>query len=140
MLNERQERFCRLYAQYGNASKAYVEAGYGARTSGSIRALSSALLARTNVKARIRELQAEAVQRSIMAADEMQQILTSISRGEAVKKPDPKTGETVEAPATTQERIKAMELLAKMGGLLLNRTEVTGDLVIDVRIDNGGDT
>jgi len=63
ILNEMQERFCLEYVSdpKSNASAAAVRAGYAA---GSARITASRLLTRANIRARIRELRREALEKS----------------------------------------------------------------------------
>lgn len=138
-MTERQERFCQEYSKLGNATQSAISAGYSEK---SARAVSSRLLTNANVQERIRELQGEIKNRNIADAREMQEVLTSILRGESDEEVIVVEGcgdgiseaVTKKKKPSQSDKIKAMQLLARMQGVLDN--SATLNVVIPVY---GGD-
>lgn len=139
-LNVKQEAFCLHYAKTGNATEAYKQAGYKAKTERSAYAASNKLLKNVKVQERLKELADEIASDKIASIKEIQEYLTSVMRREmtesvvvtlseettkyvpdengtmrkqTVKKEIPKI---VEIPAKLSDANKAAETLAKMQG------------------------
>lgn len=123
-LKPRQEAFCLAYAKSGNATGAYREAGYKVKTDRAAGANAARLLGNDRVQARLAELRERTALESIMDATEMQEALSEIAR---------------DTTGRVDLRMKAMALLAKMQGLFVNRSEINGDLTIDVVLERAED-
>ena len=124
-MNERQEKFCLAYVKSGNASQAYKEAGYVTKGAAA-RINASRLLTKDNIKKRIAELNENIKTSEIAKAEELQITLTRIMRGELKEEDD--------SPATLAIKLKAIDQLAKMQGLYLDRKEFINDtptIIID---------
>ena len=138
-MTERQERFCQEFVATGNATQSAISAGYSER---SARAVSCRLLTNANVQNRIKELSGEIKNDKIADAREMQSILTSIVRGESDEEVIVVEGigdgcseaVTKKKKPSQSDRIKAMQLLARMQGVLDNN--MTLNVVVPIY---GGD-
>lgn len=122
-MTARQERFCQEFAKTGNATLSAMNAGYSEKTANE---QGSRLLANDSIQQRIRELQGEIKNQNIMDAREMQEMLTSIIRQESQEEVIVVEGcgegysEAVTKTKTPSQsdRIKAIQLLARMQGVL----------------------
>lgn len=122
-MTARQERFCQEFAKTGNATLSAMNAGYSEKTANE---QGARLLANVSVQERIRELQGEIKNQNIMDAREMQEHLTSIIRQESQEEVIVVEGcgdgvsEAVTKTKTPSQsdRIKAIQLLARMQGVL----------------------
>jgi phage terminase small subunit len=147
-LNVKQEAFCLHYAKTGNATEAYKEAGYAAKSEGAIYAAANRLLKNDKVKERLKELAEEIASDKIASIKEIQEYLTSVMRREHKEcvvvttsekrtfyEPDEKgvmrkqtiekeTPQIVEIPARLSDANKAAETLAKMQGGFDNKLNV----------------
>jgi phage terminase small subunit len=81
-LNVKQEAFCLHYAKTGNATEAYKEAGYAAKTANAIYANANRLLKNDKVQERLKELADEIASNKIATIKEIQEYLTSVMRRE----------------------------------------------------------
>ena len=123
VMTARQERFCQEFAKTGNATLSAICAGYSEKTANE---QGSRLLTNVSVQERIRELQGEIKNQNIMDAREMQEMLTSIIRQESQEEVIVVEGcgdgisEAVTKTKTPSQsdRIKAIQLLARMQGVL----------------------
>lgn len=117
-LTEKQRRFCLEFMQCGNATAAYIAAGYAANK---IASHSNAykLMQDPRIKKEIARLRELSESEKIADARELKEVLTKFVRDEDGSKSD---------------RIRAAELLAKLQGALVNKQEVTTDLIIDVAV------
>ena len=131
-LSARQEAFCQEYVKTANAPQSYKKAGYKARNDNVANACASRLLNTDNIKARIAELTEETRREAIADIAEIQEILTSIARGETREEQIVVEGcgdgisQGVIKTRKVQERdrLKAAELLAKMRGGFDNTVNV----------------
>ena len=122
-MTARQERFCQEYAKTGNATLSAINAGYSEKTANE---QGSRLLANVKIQQRIRELQGEIKNDNIMGAREMQEVLTSIIKQESQEEVIVVEGcgdgiseaVTKKKRPSQADRIKAIQLLAKMQGVL----------------------
>jgi len=80
-LTKNQQEFADNYIKNGNASEAYREAGYKAKSAAVIRANASRLLTNANVKKYIEERMKQIASQKIMTATEAVELLTRIARG-----------------------------------------------------------
>ena len=134
-MTERQERFCQEYSKLGNATQSAINAGYSER---SAKQVGHRLLTNDDVKQRIRELQGEIKNQNIIDARKMQEVLTSIILQESEEEvivvegigDGCSEGVKHKKKPSQSDRIKAINLLAKMQGVLDN--SMTLNVVIPV--------
>ena len=105
MLTPRQEKFCLEYAACGNATQAYIKAGYKHKAN-SATVKASQLLKNADIQARLQELATELKQTKIAEIVECQEILTKIARDETAENAD---------------RIKAIQTLLKVQGAFVTK-------------------
>ena len=106
-----QEKFCIEFVRCGNATEAYKRAGYKARSDKVAGTAAARLLGNVGIQQRIVELQSEMDSHKIMDAAERRELLTRFAR-------DEDTGKT--------DRLRAMDLLNKMDGVYINKTQISG--------------
>lgn len=111
MMQRLQENFCVEFVRCGNATEAYKNAGYKVRSDNTAAVCAAKLLRNAKVQSRIAELREELDSHKIMDAAERRELLTQFARDEETAKPD---------------RLKAMDLLNKMDGVYINKTQVSG--------------
>ena len=111
MMQRLQENFCVEFVRCGNATEAYKNAGYKVRSDKVAGVCAAKLLRNAKVQSRIAELRSEMDSHKIMDAAERRELLTQFARDEETAKPD---------------RLKAMDLLNKMDGVYINKTQVSG--------------
>jgi len=134
-MTERQERFCQEYSKLGNATQSAINAGYSER---SAKQVGHRLLTNDDVKQRIRELQGEIKNQNIIDARKMQEVLTSIILQESEEEvivvegigDGCSEGVKHKKKPSQSDRIKAINLLAKMQGVLDN--SMTLNVVVPV--------
>ena len=122
-ITARQERFCQEFAKTGNATLSAVNAGYAQN---SARQQGDRLLSNDDIKKRIEELNGEIKNQNILEAREMQEILTSIIKQESEEEVIVVEGcgdgvseaVTKKKKPSQSDRIKAIQLLARMQGVL----------------------
>lgn len=105
------ENFCLEIVQSGNGTEAYKKAGYKVQSDNAAAVGAAKLLRKAKVQKRIAELRSEMDSHKIMDAAERRELLTQFARDEETAKPD---------------RLKAMDLLNKMDGVYINKTQVSG--------------
>lgn len=110
-MQQLQENFCVEFVRCGNNAEAYKKAGYKVKSDKAAAVCATKLLKKANIQARIAELRKEFVSSKIMDAAERRELLTQFARDEETAKPD---------------RLKAMDLLNKMDGVYINKTQVSG--------------
>ena len=106
-----QEKFFIEFVRCGNATEAYKRAGYKARSDKVAGTAAARLLGNVGIQRRIVELQSEMDSHKIMDAAERRELLTRFAR-------DEDTGKT--------DRLRAMDLLNKMDGVYINKTQISG--------------
>lgn len=106
-----QEKFCIEFVRCGNATEAYKRAGYKARSDKVAGTAAARLLGNVGIQRRIVELQSAMDSHKIMDAAERRELLTRFAR-------DEDTGKT--------DRLRAMDLLNKMDGVYINKTQISG--------------
>lgn len=124
-MTKRQEMFCQEYVISGNGTQAAIKAGYSEKTANE---QAARLLAKVSIQDKIRALSDEIRTEKILDARKMQEILTSIilqesqeevivveGCGDGVSEAVTKT-----KTASQSDRIKAIQLLARMQGALDN--------------------
>lgn len=131
MLTPKQEAFCMAYAKHGNATQAYKDAGYSAKTEKAAGASAARLLRNVSIQERLQEIRQKIESEKIMGPKEMQQRLTEIIR-QTARDPDDN------AP-TYADALKAADMLNRMqGAYAADKLEVNALPV--VIHDNVGDT
>ena len=95
----------------GNATEAYKNAGYKVRSDKVAGVCAAKLLGNARIQRRIDELRREMDSRKIMDAAERRELLTQFAR-------DEETGKT--------DRLRAVDLLNKMDGIYVTKTQVSG--------------
>ena len=110
-MQQLQENFCVEFVRCGNATQAYKNAGYKVRSDNTAAVCAAKLLRNTKVQSRIAELREELDSQKIMDATERRELLTQFARDDDTNKTD---------------RLKAMDLLNKMDGVYINKTQVSG--------------
>lgn len=124
-MTARQERFCQEFAKTGNATQSAIKAGYSEKTANE---QGARLLAKVSIQTRLKELQSEIKNENIMDARQMQEVLTSIIRQESDEEVIVVEGcgdgvseaVTKKKKPSQADRIKAIQLLARMQGALDN--------------------
>lgn len=111
MMQRLQENFCMEFVRCGNATEAYKNAGYKVRSDNTAAVCAAKLLRNAKVQSRIAELRREMDSHKIMDAAERRELLTRFAR-------DEDTGKT--------DRLRAMDLLNKMDGVYINKTQISG--------------
>lgn len=124
-MTKRQEMFCQEYVISGNGTQAAIKAGYSEKTANE---QAARLLAKVSIQDKIRTLSDEIRTEKIIDARKMQEVLTSIilqesqeevivveGCGDGVSEAVTKT-----KTASQSDRIKAIQLLARMQGALDN--------------------
>ncbi len=109
-MTDRQEKFCLEYVRCGNATEAYRSAGYNPKSAHAAEVRGSALLRNVEVKAKIAELRGQLEDEKIMDAKARRERLTEIAKGKS--------------PIVA---IKAIDVLNKMDGVYINKTQLTGE-------------
>lgn len=117
-LTHKQRLFADEYIKSGNATQAYVRAGYRVNTESSAKAASSRLLTNVNLKHYIDAKMAEIESHKIADAKEAMQSITAIARGETTETQaqlNPLTGkwEKTEIPADLKTRLVAWREILK---------------------------
>lgn len=105
------ENFCLEIVQSGNGTEAYKKAGYKVKSDNAAAVGAAKLLRNAKVQSRIAELRSEMDSHKIMDAAERRELLTRFARDEETGKAD---------------RLKAMDLLNKMDGVYINKTQISG--------------
>lgn len=123
-LSPKQEAFCLAYAASGNATQAYKAAGYKVKDDNSAAAGAVQLLRNINVKRRLQEIADEVQSKRIMDIKEIQERLSDIGRQETTEEYITMEGIRMEKHVAAKDALKAMELLGKMQGAFLERSQV----------------
>lgn len=129
-LSSREKKFCREYVKTGNATQAYINAGYTAGTRASAGVRAHDLLKNSKVTDEISRLQAPEEDEAIATSHEVMSMLTAIARGEDTDQFG------LEISADT--RMKALVELAKRTVDLDNRVKLaqqTTDNTLTIKLD-----
>ena len=106
-MSAKQEKFCLEYRKHeGNATAAGIAAGYSERTAAQ---QGTRLLRNVNIQKRIKELADDAVRKQIINLDKRALVLSKIAEN---------------ANEDVQARIRAIDVLNKMDGVYVIKTEV----------------
>ena len=128
-MTAKQKRFCEEFVKTGNATQSAINAGYSEKTANE---QGARLLTKVSIKSYIRSLQDEIKNENILDATKMQEVLTSIilqkSEEEVIVVEGSGAGVseavTKTKTASNADRIKAIQLLARMQGALDNTATV----------------
>ena len=129
-LTEKQKRFADHYIQSGNATDAYIKAGYKERGAN---ANSARLMANKDIKKYIDERILEKDQEQIASQNEVLIFLTKVVRGEVTEK-IPVSGkdwfELVDNTPSIKDRTKAAELLGKRYAMWTEKHQIEGSCTL----------
>ena len=128
-MTAKQKRFCEEFVKTGNATQSAINAGYSEKTANE---QGARLLTKVSIKSYIRSLQDEIKNENILDATKMQEVLTSIILQESEEEVIVVEGcgdgmseaVTKTKTASNADRIKAIQLLARMQGALDNTATV----------------
>ena len=141
-LNERQKRFIEEYIQTANATQSAIKAGYSVKTAPESAAqLLNNIKIKAAIDSRLKELESE----RIATTQEIQEYLTAVMRGELDEEVVVNIGigkgytraDKIKAQVGAKDRTKAAELLGKVRGMFVNKSEVelSGNLPIVIKDD-----
>lgn len=126
-MNEQQKRFCdEFLANGGNATQAYKKV-YGVKSDEVASAAGSRLLGNVRVKKYLDEhsTSLEEHNSKIATAEELQEFVTSVIRGDLREIVVSASGKKVEAPAGVKDRLKAVDMMARMKGMYRDKVDVS---------------
>lgn len=123
MINPKQQSFCIEYQRTGNATQSYKKV-YGVADDTTAQAAASRLLADDRVQKYLQELSAQTRTESVADRQELQETATKILRGEIKSVTVDRNGDLIELPTALKDRLKAIELLAKLQGLFVSKQEL----------------
>ena len=134
-LNTNQEKFCLEYAASGNATASYQKVyGVDETVAGSCGAK---LLKNARIQARLKELADELASAKIADSRELQERLTSILRGEVTEEQILPSGERVQKQVVIRDMLKAIELLCRVQGLFMDKSQVNVTSNVPIVIAGG---
>jgi len=135
-LTERRKRFADLYIELGDATEAYIQAGYRVKSRNVARSNASRLLTFADVREYIQARLAEKDAQRIARQDEVLEFLTKVLRGEVTEKFALGVGmgkqKLVDKELDAKDRIKAAELLGKRYGIWVERSELDVNAVVQI--------
>lgn len=112
-LRGKQRKFADNYIKNGNATEAYVNAGYKVRSNETARANASRLLTNANVKAYIEKRVKQLESAKLATAQETLEYLTSVMRGEQTETVVTAKGLYRNVEVSAKDRISAAKELLK---------------------------
>lgn len=139
--SKKQEKFCQLYAKTGNATQSFKDAGYKWGSENSAAVLAHKLVNKNDkIKKRLQELAQKAENDAIADIKEMQATLTKIIREELDEEQLLIEGcgngysKTVSKrkKAALKDRLKAIELLAKMQGGFVDNINLNANVGVQI--------
>lgn len=136
-LKPKQEKFCLEFAKTGNATTAYLRAGYSVTDEVVAASNASRLLRNAKVQARLKEITEEISSAKVMNAREISERLTAIARGEVSEEIILSGGDRSQKQASIRDQLKAIEMLAKIQGLFVIKQDV--DVNLTPIVISGGD-
>jgi phage terminase small subunit len=116
-LTPKQKAFCEHYAANGNATKSALLAGYSEENA---KQIGSENLSKLDIQEYIAELANPIENKRIASANEIKEFWSSVMREDSEKMTD---------------RLKASEILAKSGGMFIERVEIKETSMTDVLKD-----
>lgn len=108
IVTERQERFCIEFVRCGNATEAYRRAGYEPKSDNAAAVNASKLLRNTKMQEHIAELRAKVTDAKILDAKQRRILLSEIAK------------------AKGQDAVRALDVLNKMDGIYIQKTQLSG--------------
>lgn len=128
-MTARQKRFCEEFVKTGNAKQSAISAGYSEKTA---KQMGTENLSKPDLQSYIQDLQKKIKNENILDAKKMQEVLTSIILQESEEEVIVVEGcgdgiseaVTKTKTASNADRIKAIQLLARMQGALDNTATV----------------
>lgn len=126
-LTQKEKAFVREYIKTGNGLQSIKKAGYNYKTEGTCMVQASKLIRKPNVAAEIRRLNDKKEKKAIMDANEVMELFSAIARGE-VK-------DQFGLDATLNDRLKAMQEIAKRTIDIDNRIKGVPDNSITIKLD-----
>lgn len=127
---EAREKFCQGLARGLSKGQAYKEAGLGVGCKqASIYVYASKLAKEPDIIARVKEIQQEAREQAKQNASDDVDLRTWLNDVVAGAVED--RGQQ----ASLRDRLKAAELKAKIDGMMIEKREMTGDMVIEVCVN-----
>ncbi|MBD8026437.1 terminase small subunit [Ureibacillus sp. Re31] len=139
-LTPKQQAFVDFYIETGNATEAYIKAGYNKKGA---RANAARLIANDSVKSCIDERMEQLQSKRVANQQEILELLTSIARGEATAATLRGVGmgeQEIEEdmPPTMAERIKAAELLGKRYRMWTDKVDIehSGEVKTSLDLSN----
>lgn len=137
-LTQKQRRFIDEYIISGNATQAYLKAGY--KVSESVaRRNASRLLTNADIKAELARRNAEIKSAKTADMTEVMEYLTSVMRGEQTESVATAKGVFENVEVSAKDRIKAAELIGKRNGAWTDKKELSGDISIDIGVGDYDD-
>lgn len=141
-LTKRQKRFIEFYLQTGNGSESARKAGYTIKNAG---VAASELLKNPRVAAELNTRMKQLEEKGMAKTEEIIKYLTSVMRGEHTDEMAMNIGigegktqaEIVNLKVQSKDRLKAAEMLAKIRGMFVNKSEleVNGNIPIVIKDD-----
>lgn len=126
-LTQKEKAFCREFVKTGNGIKSVRDAGYNAKNDNTASSVASRLLRKDAVKLEIGRLNEKREQKAIMDANEVMELFSKIARGE-VK-------DQFGLDASLNDRIKAMQEIAKRTIDIENRIKGVPDNTVTIKVD-----
>ena len=126
-LTIKEQAFCREYAKSGNGLQSLRKAGYNYKTDNSATSAASQLLRKERIQNEIARLMQKKEEHAVMSAQEVMEMFTKIANGE-IK-------DQFGLDASLNDRIKALQELAKRTIDIENRMKGTPDGVINIKLD-----
>lgn len=140
-LTPKQKAFADFYIELGNATEAYIKAGYNKKGA---RANSARLIANDSIKQYIKEKMKEIESERIAKAEEVLAFLSSSLRGEVLE--EVVATETIDGmikpvilkkQLSAKDRIKAAELLGKRYALFTEKVDLECNVGVTIIDDIG---
>ncbi|WP_042348275.1 terminase small subunit [Bacillus massiliigorillae] len=134
-LTEKQKRFADYYIELGNATEAYLKAGYKEKGA---RANAARLIAKDSIRAYIDERLKDIESERIAKGEEVLKFLTSVMRGELTEQIPVGLGEGAQRledkDTYLKDRVKAAELLGKRYSMWTEKQQV--ELTVPTFVDD----
>lgn len=125
-LNPKQQAFILEYIRLGNATQAYINAGYACNYK-TAKTNSNNLLSKNVIQEEIRRLRKEDFQKNVATSEEVMDFFSKVMRGEVKDQFGLET--------SVADRIKAGQELAKRTIDIDNKKLGLGDNVLEIRLD-----
>lgn len=137
ILKPKQEKFCLEYSMSGNATDAYLRAGYSVTDEVVAASNASRLLRNAKVQARLKEIAEEISSTKVMNVKEISERLTKIARGEVSEEIILSGGDRSQKQASIRDQLKAIEMLCRTQGLFILKSDVNVHGAVPIVIGGG---